>query len=180
MSNSELSIRTDNYQTSKSVTLSLFKGGKNVEIVDKIVDERSLELRIKIDGKEETAKWVFYGKLKPDTVVVEDGKKKIEVIITKAGVMDWPSVLEPVEGGEKKIALYEKWGQFKMNDKADDGEEDDEKKADLNDFLKQIYNGGTDEQKRAMMKSITESKGTVLSTNWSEVGDKFVEPQPPK
>ena len=38
---------------------------------------------------------------------------------------------------------------------------------------------GDDAQKRAMMKSYQESNGTVLSTNWDEVGSKKIECTPP-
>jgi suppressor of G2 allele of SKP1 len=34
---------------------------------------------------------------------------------------------------------------------------------------------GDEDTRRAMMKSFVESNGTVLSTNWKEVGEKPVE-----
>lgn len=39
---------------------------------------------------------------------------------------------------------------------------------------------GSEEQRRAMMKSFVESGGTVLSTNWDEVGKGEVKGSPPK
>jgi len=44
----------------------------------------------------------------------------------------------------------------------------------LNKVFQDIYSGASDDQKRAMMKSFSESGGTVLSTNWDEVGKKKV------
>jgi|EP00769_Ergobibamus_cyprinoides_P002767 suppressor of G2 allele of SKP1 len=60
---------------------------------------------------------------------------------------------------------------------SDDGEEAG---GNFEDFMKTIYAGATEEQKRAMLKSYTESGGTVLSTNWSEVSQGPVAPQPPE
>ncbi|PAA94830.1 hypothetical protein BOX15_Mlig010285g2, partial [Macrostomum lignano] len=42
-----------------------------------------------------------------------------------------------------------------------------------------IYSDGTDEQRKAMVKSFTESGGTVLSTNWQDVNKGKVEVKPP-
>ncbi len=38
---------------------------------------------------------------------------------------------------------------------------------------------GDEDTRRAMMKSFVESNGTVLSTNWKDVGQKTVECTPP-
>ena len=60
---------------------------------------------------------------------------------------------------------------------------EEEKKDDLNEFFKTIYANGTEEQKRAMMKSFQTSGGSVLSTNWDEVARADYEgkdrPSPP-
>jgi suppressor of G2 allele of SKP1 len=57
-------------------------------------------------------------------------------------------------------------------DDADDGDE-------VGGFFKKLYKGADPETQRAMMKSYQESNGTVLSTNWSEVGKNTVEISPP-
>ena len=62
----------------------------------------------------------------------------------------------------------------KDNDFYDDDIDDGDP---MNKFFKQIYRNGTDDQRRAMMKSFQESGGTVLSTNWEECANKRVEPQ---
>lgn len=49
----------------------------------------------------------------------------------------------------------------------------------LNSFFQKIFSQGDEDTRRAMMKSFVESNGTVLSTNWTEVGTKKVECTPP-
>jgi len=60
--------------------------------------------------------------------------------------------------------------------------EEEEKKAgdgDVNDLFKQIYANSSEEVRKAMNKSYSESGGTCLSTNWEEVSKKKVDVSPP-
>lgn len=60
------------------------------------------------------------------------------------------------------------------------GEEDEYEGDETSRFFKQLYKGAGEDAQRAMMKSYQESGGTVLSTDWSSVGSKFVAPEPPE
>ena len=50
-------------------------------------------------------------------------------------------------------------------------------KPNSNEFFKKLYDQGSNDQKMAMIKSMQESGGTVLSTNWENVSKERVQPR---
>ncbi|KAL8189834.1 UNVERIFIED_CONTAM: Suppressor of G2 allele of SKP1 [Gekko kuhli] len=83
--------------------------------------------------------------------------------------MQYPSSSHYTRNWDKLV------GEIKEEEKNEKLEGD----AALNKLFQQIYSDGTDEVRRAMNKSFMESGGTVLSTNWSDVGKRKVEVNPP-
>ena len=59
-------------------------------------------------------------------------------------------------------------------------DEPETEENDVNGFFKHLFQKGTPEQQRAMVKSFTESGGTSLSTDWDDVGNRKVDIVPPQ
>lgn len=147
----------------------------------------------------------FYGKVDPATSTYRVTPTKIEVVLKKAepGVK-WKTLegeLERVsEGTETSGGPTAVPDRTKVTDEAapsyptsskkgvknwdklaaEEGEEDEYEGDETSRFFKSLYKGAGEDAQRAMMKSYQESGGTVLSTDWSSVGKKYVAPEPPE
>lgn len=71
------------------------------------------------------------------------------------------------------------WANFKVDDTPEIKEEVAHEGEDENAFFQKIFANSTEEQQKAMIKSMQESSGTVLSTDWDKVKDGKVEPNLP-
>jgi len=78
-----------------------------------------------------------------------------------------------VSSNAPRKGLVKNWEKLQLDD-------DDEDDKDMNGFFKKLFKNSTPEQRRAMMKSFTESNGTALSTDWNDVKDRTVETVPPE
>eukprot|EP00698_Gefionella_okellyi_P026349 TRINITY_DN9_c0_g1_i1.p2 TRINITY_DN9_c0_g1~~TRINITY_DN9_c0_g1_i1.p2 ORF type:complete len:332 (-),score=105.41 TRINITY_DN9_c0_g1_i1:1464-2459(-) len=187
-------IRYEWYQTVRTVAVTIFAKGVKKEEVKLNVQEKSLEVAAVLpSGSDYVLDLDLWGAVVPSETVVTVMSTKIEIELKKASPVKWEALegtgQEPAVVSEMQSVVPTKLDQYptsrpkKTNWDALVGEElkDDKPEGDeaLNKLFQDIYGNGSDEQRRAMIKSFTESGGTVLSTNWDEVGVKEVKGSPP-
>jgi suppressor of G2 allele of SKP1 len=124
---------------------------------------------------------------------------KVEIKMKKRNGVQWKALegngSAGVEGGSVAMATadaaavskappdankHKKWEMMAQQAEEDEKEEKKEGDAALNSLFQTIYKDATPETQRAMNKSFQESGGTVLSTNWSEIGAQKTEIKPPE
>lgn len=106
---------------------------------------------------------------------------------SRHGVKNWDQVASELTAKKDKSKTGKKKDSTTKKEGDDSAEEDGAGSDDsefeggdpVNGFFKKLYSNADPDTRRAMIKSYTESQGTSLSTNWSEVGKGKVEAHPP-
>lgn len=194
-------VRFEWFQTPTTLTFTFFVKNRLESDVRVTSHGRGVDVTIALDASGRDYQYSVDSLFAPiaanPTVTVKS--MKVEVCCQKETAYHWPSlevkdgdVVRTIEQPEKVAAVTapaassdlkypnskgKDWAHFKLQDEEEEKPTGD---AALNALFKQIYGNGTDEQRKAMIKSFTESNGTVLSTNWDEVGSKKVVGEPPK
>ncbi|KAF8379600.1 hypothetical protein HHK36_029041 [Tetracentron sinense] len=133
----------------------------------------------------------------PEKCIYEVLSTKVEIRIAKAEAINWtslefrkenavPQKINVSSGIESRKPTYPSsksrpgdWDKLEAQVKKEEKEEKLDDDAALNKMFRDIFQDGDEDMRRAMTKSFVESNGTVLSTNWAEVGSKKVEGSPP-
>ena len=98
---------------------------------------------------------------------------KAEISLQASSKVAFTHLLKSEKAAAKKHDKAEKYRTM-------DAAGEDDAPSDLMAVIRNIYQNGSDDTKRAMLKSYQVSCGTVLSTNWAEVSAGTVAPQLPE
>lgn len=187
------SIRHEWYQTPTHVVITIFAKNVKQEQAQIEFHTQSLSVAIKTsESSEYLLDLALCDEIDPSKSTTSYLSTKVEIKLAKLRQAKWVS-LEQVEAPFKTVAWddasnvnkaeYPSSNKIKKNwdlIAKDIEEEKLEGDAALNKVFKDIYGRGSEEQRRAMMKSYVESSGTVLSTNWKDVGSRYVAGSAPK
>ncbi|XP_030448888.1 protein SGT1 homolog isoform X1 [Syzygium oleosum] len=201
--------RHEFYQKPEEVVITIFAKGIPAQTVAVDFGEQILSVIIDVPGEDAYHfQPRLFGKIAPEKCRYEVLPSKIEVRLAKAEPLNWislefskdstvPQKLTVVSGthgysthsegtGSQRPSYPSSkpkrvdWDKLEAQVKKEEKEEKLDGDAALNRFFQDIYKDADEDTRRAMRKSFVESNGTVLSTNWKEVGSKKVEGSPPE
>ncbi|OEL30597.1 Protein SGT1-like protein [Dichanthelium oligosanthes] len=195
--------RHDYYNSAAEVVVTVFAKGMAPEHVAVEFGEQVLSISVEVPGElPYHLQPRLFGKVVPDKCRFAVLSTKIEVRLAKAEPgTTWtsleftdkprfiaaapPSGSNSAGGGAKRPSYpsskgRKDWDKIEAEVKKAEKEEKLDGDAAANKFFKDIFSNADEDMRRAMTKSYLESNGTVLSTNWEDVGSKKIEPSPPE
>eukprot|EP01084_Bolivina_argentea_P154136 268717_1 len=191
-------VRFQHYQTAKNVTISILE--KNIIEEETTVEILPTRLRIIMKGNSGRYRNdVMFDRNLFDEIVPEKSKvkflpMKVECILRKKEENEWPAlegtandtkkrrenqdtsvvngnVQQPPTQISRPYSSNKDWNMIEKDVEEELGNEEPEGDEALNALFKDIYQKADEDTRRAMNKSFQTSGGTVLSTNWGEVGE---------
>ncbi|XP_047492310.1 protein SGT1 homolog isoform X2 [Penaeus chinensis] len=192
-------IKHDWYQTDTHIVITILIKNMKKEDVKLDTTETTVSVSAPLPGGSEYSLELDLGHpIKPSESSFKVYSSKIEVKLKKVDCIRWvalegdatapvPKAVPGATSSEAaKVPSYptssskkHDWDKIEAQLKAEEEDEKLEGDAALNKLFQKIYGQGSEETRRAMNKSFMESGGTVLSTNWNEVGEQKVEVKPP-
>ncbi|XP_060064783.1 protein SGT1 homolog [Ylistrum balloti] len=193
--------RYDWYQTETMVIITVMIKKVQKDDCQIEIGEQSVSVCIKLPtGSDYTLELDLAHKIIPDKSFFKIMSTKVEIKLKKVEGVRWTMLEDdgtssqnikhsvPMETNSESdhASKYpssshytRNWDKLVTDITKEEKDEKPEGDAALNNLFQKIYGDGSDETKKAMMKSFYESGGTVLSTNWKEVGKEKVEVKPP-
>ncbi|XP_004511553.1 protein SGT1 homolog A [Cicer arietinum] len=189
--------RHEYYQKPEEVVVTIFAKGIPAENVTVDFGEQILSVTIDVPGQDAYHYQPrLFAKIIPDKSKVVVLTTKIEIRLAKAETVNWTSLEYSKDVLPQKISVptiqserpaypsskarTKDWDKLEAQVKKEESEEKLDGDAALNKLFRDIYQNADEDMRRAMSKSFLESNGTVLSTDWKEVGSKKVEGSPPE
>ncbi|XP_031261518.1 protein SGT1 homolog B-like [Pistacia vera] len=190
-------FRHEHYQKPEEVVVTIFAKGIPAKSVSVDFGEQILSVSIDVPGEEAYHfQPRLFGKIIPTKCRYDVLSTKVEIRLAKAEPIHWTALeftkenpvlqrvnVSSVTGSQRPTYPSSKptkdWDKLEAQVKKEEKDEKLDGDAALNKFFQDIYADADEDTRRAMKKSFVESNGTVLSTNWKEVGSKKVEGSPP-
>ncbi|XP_065047694.1 protein SGT1 homolog [Musa acuminata AAA Group] len=184
-------FRHDYYNTPTEVVLTIFAKGIPAENVTVEFGEQTLSVTIDSLGEEYHFQRRLFAKIVPANCRYQVLSTKVEIRLLKAETITWTSLEYSGKAvPQKNTTIHPRpsypsskskvdWDKLEAEVKKEEKDEKLDGDAALNKFFQDIYRDADEDTRRAMSKSFVESNGTVLSTNWGEVGSKKVEGSAP-
>ncbi|NXF68799.1 SGT1 protein, partial [Ciccaba nigrolineata] len=186
-------FRYDWYQTDSQVIVTIMVKNAQKDDVSVQFSDKEMNASVRLpSGEDYNLKLVLLHSVVPEQSTFKVLSTKVEIKMKKPEAVRWEKL--EGQGDSPKLKQFtpdtqhlypssshytRNWDKLVVEIKEEEKNEKLEGDAALNKLFQQIYSDGTDEVKRAMNKSFMESGGTVLSTNWSDVGKRKVEVNPP-
>lgn len=194
-------VRHEFYQTLTHVVVSILIRGASEEAVSVGYERAGLSVCVKLGPNcEYQLDLSLFAQVEPAECSHTVGPAKVEVRLKKAVATKWDALEGTGEGG---LAAYQQrpeqagassaadaparpayptsrpkktdWDKVEHEVKREEEEAKLEGDEALQKLFRDIYARSDEDTRRAMNKSFQTSGGTVLSTNWSEVGTKDYE-----
>ncbi|KAJ1282678.1 hypothetical protein BS78_03G070200 [Paspalum vaginatum] len=195
--------RHDYYNSASEVVVTVFAKGVAPEHVAVEFGEQVLSVSVEAPGEAPYhLQPRLFGMIVPDKCRFAVLSTKIEVRLAKAEPgTTWTSLeynnkpnfiaaASPKNGSNPAAAQRpcypsssrgrKDWDKIEAQVKKEEKEEKLDGDAAANKLFQDIFRNADEDMRRAMTKSFQESNGTVLSTNWEDVGSKKIEPSPPE
>ncbi|MDP2437824.1 MAG: hypothetical protein Q8P67_18945 [archaeon] len=192
----ESTYRREWHQSPTHVTVEFFVRDTKAEQCTIDIQAAHFSLVVRLEGghSEYRRSFSLCDQINPATVRIEHLRSKISIRMEKQKLAHWKDLEGAADGAgvtqwfagdpDAPPASHYPTSAREKKDWTKIASEVEEEKpsgdAALNKVFQDIYANGSDEQRRAMIKSFQESGGTVLSTNWQDVGARKVEVTPPK
>ncbi|XP_076018404.1 protein SGT1 homolog isoform X2 [Genypterus blacodes] len=183
-------VKHDWYQTESQVIITIMAKNVPKDSVCVNFSEKELYATIRLaSGEEYCLKLHLLHPVVPKQSNFKILTTKVEIKLKKTDAIRWEKL--EGEGQDSNIKHFtpnqyptsshhtRNWDKMVVAISEEEKSEKLEGDSALNQLFQQIYTDGNDEVRRAMNKSFMESGGTVLSTNWTDVGKRKVEMSPP-